>query len=203
MQDLKNDRTAIIIAAGYSSRMKAFKPLLPLGEGTVLEYTLNTFLEAGISNILVVLGYQKEKIEPLLEKYNIPWVYNENYDQGMYSSVVAGVQALPSGSKGFFLLPVDIPLVKSSTIDALLKAYQQSGKNIIYPSHNKKKGHPPLISSYMYSKILAYDGSGGLKTLLKKYDREHGEYVNVKDEGVLLDIDYYEEYRQLVEKVNK
>lgn len=203
MQELKDDRAAIIIAAGYSSRMKAFKPLLPLGEGTVIEHGLKTFLDAGINNILVVLGYQGKKIEPLLEKNNISWVYNENYDQGMFSSVVTGVKALPTHCKGFFLLPVDIPLVKSSTIDEILTAYQQSEKHIIYPSYNRKKGHPPLISSYLYSKILAYDGSGGLKTLLKKYDQEHGQYVNVQDEGVILDMDYYEEYQALVEKVNK
>lgn len=202
MQEIKDDRAAIIIAAGYSSRMKAFKPLLPLGEITVIEHALKTFLDAGIKNILVVLGYQGKKIEPLLEKHNISWVYNENYDQGMFSSVTAGVKALPSHNKGFFLLPVDIPLVKTSTIDELLKAYQQSEKHIIYPSYNRRKGHPPLISSYLYSKILTYDGSGGLKTLLKKYDQEHGEYVNVKDEGIILDMDYYEEYKELVKKVN-
>jgi len=194
---------AIIIAAGYSSRMKVFKPLLPLGGLTVIEHALKTFVDAEIKNIFVVLGYQGKKIEPLLEKHNISWVYNENYDQGMYSSVMAGVNALPSNSKGFFLLPVDIPLVKSSTIEELIKAYHQSGKDIIYPSYNRKKGHPPLISSCLYSKILAYDGSGGLKTLLKKYDQEHGEYVNVQDEGVILDIDYYEEYQEMIKKVNE
>ncbi len=198
-QELKNEMAAIIIAAGYSSRMKVFKPLLPLGESTVLEHALKTFLDAGVKKIIVVLGYQGKRIEPLLEKYNISPVYNPKYDEGMYSSIVEGIKALPSHSKGFFLLPADMPLVKSSTIDALLEAYRRSGKHIIYPSYNSRRGHPPLISSYFFSKILAYDGGGGLKTLLKEYDKEHGEYVNVKDKGVILDMDYFKEYQELID----
>jgi len=203
IHELKKDMAAIIVAAGYSSRMKAFKPLLPFGESTVIEHALKTFIDAGITNLLVVLGHQGEAIEPLLEKHGVSWVYNEEYDRGMYSSIRTGVKALSPNSKGFFLLPADMPLVKSSTIEALLEACHQSGKSIIYPSHNRRKGHPPLISSRFYREIIAYDGRGGLKTLLKNFDQEHAEYVNVEDEGVVLDMDYYREYEKMQKKTKE
>ena len=206
LEKFKDELAAIIIAAGYSSRMKAFKPLLPFGKDedeTVLEYTVETFLKAGIKNILVVLGYQGDRIEPLLKRDNISYVYNENYDQGMYSSIVAGVKALPRENKGFFLLPVDIPLVKSSTVEKLVEVFRSKEKYIVYPSYNFKKGHPPLIASHLYSDILNFDGQGGLKALLKQYDSKYIEYVTVEDEGVVLDMDYYEEYRELLTKVKE
>lgn len=198
---LKNELAAILLAAGYSKRMNAFKPLLPLGNSTVIDNSINTFLNAGISNITVVLGYQANRLKPMLEQKNIKWVYNEKYDEGMYSSILAGVKSLPSITKGFFLLPADIPLVESHTINTLAKAYYQSKQSIIYPTFKSRKGHPPLISSCLFSEILDYDGAGGLKTLLRKHE-EHSEYVEVDDEGILLDMDTYEEYLKIRDRLD-
>ncbi|WIV11927.1 nucleotidyltransferase family protein [Proteiniborus sp. MB09-C3] len=195
-KDLKKDLAVIILAAGYSSRMKLFKPLLPLGHSTVIEYSIDGFKEAGFENIIVVVGFQAKKLIPILEHKGVRWIYNERYEEGMYSSIVAGVKSLSSHVKGFFLLPADIPLVKNETVDSLVEGYKQSKKSIIYPSFSKRRGHPPLISSCLFSEIVKYDGSGGLKALLKKYE-DQAYYVEVEDEGVVIDIDTYEDYLKL------
>ncbi len=196
---LKKDLAVIILAAGYSSRMKLFKPLLPLGSSTVIENSIDSFLEAGIENITVVIGFQANKLIPVLENKGVKWIYNEKFSEGMYSSIIAGVKSLPSHVKGFFLLPADIPLVKGETIDSLVEGYRQSKQSIIYPSFSERRGHPPLISYCLFPEIIKYDGSGGLKALLKQYE-EQAYYVEVEDEGTVFDIDTYEDYLRLCAK---
>lgn len=194
----KKDLAAIIVAGGYSSRMNAFKPLLPLGESTVIETAINNFLEAGIDNIVVVIGFNADKLKPVLDQKGIKWVYNENYDDGMYSSILAGVKSLTEHVEGFFLLPADIPIVKYQTIDSLSQSHKKY--DIVYPVYGSRRGHPPLISSRLFTEILSFDGNGGLKTLLRKYN-DTAHHVEVQDEGILLDMDTQEDYLMIRERL--
>lgn len=196
---LRNELALILLAGGYSSRMKAFKPLLPLGDSTVIETAIDTFLYVGIKNIIVVIGYQAEKLKPILNKKGIQWVYNERYSEGMYSSILAGISALPTDVKGFFLLPSDMPLIKRQTIEKICEAYSVTNADLLYPVFRGRRGHPPLISASLFTELLMYDGSKGLKGILAKY-REHALHIEVEDEGIHLDMDTYEEYVEIYEK---
>lgn len=190
------DVSAVVLAGGYSTRMKDFKPLLPLGGSTIVENTVNIFRNAGIRDITVVTGYRAEDLRAVLDRAGIRWVYNANYPEGMYSSVIAGVHSLRAGTKGFFLLPADMPLVKKDTIHSLLREYRENGTDIIYPVFNGKRGHPPFISLSLFSPILAWDGSGGLRALLAQY-QDRVKHVEVQDEGILTDLDSPEDYTKL------
>lgn len=190
------DLSAIILAGGYSSRMQAFKPLLPLGGSTVLENTVKVFRDSGIQDITVVTGYRAEELEAVLDRAGVLWVYNKDYSEGMYTSVVAGVRSLHGGSGGFFLLPADMPLVKRSTIRALREAQNRNTSHVIYPVHNGRRGHPPFIPASLFSDILAWDGSGGLRALLSRH-QDRVIHVETGDEGILTDIDTPEDYKRL------
>jgi len=123
---------AIILSAGYSSRMGEFKPLLLLGEMTVLERAIRLFQSAGVIDILVVVGYRSDDLLPLIEKWGARWVVNEHYWEDMFSSVVVGVNSLDPDREAFFLLPVDVPLVRGQTILDLLEAYRINKKKDIF-----------------------------------------------------------------------
>ncbi len=187
---------AIVIAAGYSSRMGAFKPLLPLGDLKVIDFSINLFHSIGIKTIYVVTGFKGEDLSMYLTGRNITCLFNENYDHGMFSSIVAGVKALPDDIDGFFMLPADIPLVSAETLTKLVNAFYLHPCKVVYPSMDYKKGHPPLISSKLRTDIIHHDGSTGLKGVLKKYDSD-AEYVSVDDPGILLDMDTPEAYNRL------
>ncbi|HAS74894.1 MAG TPA: hypothetical protein DCS67_12185 [Clostridiales bacterium UBA8960] len=187
---------AVIVAAGYSSRMNQFKPLLPLGEITIIESTIDSFIKAGIKNVLVVIGHNADLIKPVLEKRKVKWVYNPNYDDGMYTSIKVGVDELDHNLDGFFMMPADIPFVKPETVVKLAEAFLESGKLVVYPVLNERRGHPPLISSKVRHDILSYDGTGGLKTLLNRYSDE-AYHLMVDDEGILMDLDTTETYEAL------
>ena len=187
---------AIILAGGYSSRMKNFKPLMPLGDATIIEHTLKVFKNAGIKNITVVIGYQADGLKSVIDRLDVSWVYNENFNEGMFSSIVKGVKSLRPEIKGFLLLPADMPLVKVSTINKILEVYEENKGDIVYPVYKGRRGHPPFISSNLFGNIKRWDGTGGLQELLSRH-QEHAYHVEVEDPGILADIDTQEDYDRL------
>ncbi len=187
---------AIILAAGYSSRMGEFKPMLPLGDKTVLERVIGLFHESGIDDVLVVVGNRAVDLLPLVENSNARPVINTHYRTGMFSSVVAGVKTLGEDVDAFFLLPVDIPLVGKRTVLELLRAGRNNKFRILYPCFRGKRGHPPLIPACYRDDILNWSGGGGLKSCLARYEADSVD-VEVTDERILLDMDTPEDYQRL------
>lgn len=187
---------AIILSAGYSSRMGEFKPLLPMGETTVIERAVALFRGAGISDIRVVVGHRAEDLLPMLTRMQVCPVVNERYREGMFSSVVAGVASLDDDVEAFFLLPVDIPLVRTETVSTLLRAYRNGTSGIVYPVCNGKRGHPPLIAARYRDEILTWNGEGGLKPVLAR-NCDDSLDVETDDEGILNDMDTPEDYARL------
>src|SRR5271157_2877014 len=166
------DLAAIVLAAGYSSRMSDFKPLLTLGNLTVIEIVIGIFLQAGINDITVVLGHRADDLKSVLAPLHVRCVFNEKYNEGMFSSVAAGLRSLGPVVKGVFLLPVDMPLVKSLTIEKIARAYREFGAYIFYPAFMNRRGHPPLIPSTLFPEILSWRGPGGLQSLLAGHETE-------------------------------
>ena len=135
---------AIILAAGFSRRMEKFKPLLSVGGETFIDRLISTFLDNDVE-VCVVVGYRGEELKVAVKDRNVFIVENPDYRLGMFTSVQAGVRALLSGYEAFFVMPVDIPLVRQATIKSLIATSRQHPGKIIYPVFHKKRGHPPLI----------------------------------------------------------
>ncbi len=191
----EKDLAALILAAGYSSRLGAWKPLQPLGRSNFLEEAVLRFRAAGVDNIRVVAGHRARELAPVLHKLGVRMVFNPDYDQGMFASVRAGVSSLKSACTAFFLLPVDIPLVQPRTIMALRQAYHHSGALIVYPRFKGRRGHPPLISATCVAN-LPPEYEGGLRDFLSPYGGAALD-LEVEDEAVLLDCDTPADYQRL------
>ena len=78
---------AVILSAGYSSRMKRFKPLLKIGETTAVQKLIHSVKDAGIGRIVTVTGYSRELLQPVLDSEGCIEAYNADYDSGMFSSI--------------------------------------------------------------------------------------------------------------------
>ncbi|SDH36428.1 DVU_1551 family NTP transferase [Desulfosporosinus hippei] len=189
--------TAIIVAAGYSFRMKHFKPLLSLGEGTVLEKAVESFLKGGIRDIRVVVGHRANEMYPILEKLEVQTIVNPNFSEGMFSSVTAGVKSLSPEVQGFFLLPVDNPIIRPDSIKKLQSTFLTTRFGIIYPTYQGTRGHPPLISCRYGKEVMSWDKPGGMKAFLEQYEQDALE-VEVEDPGILLDMDTPEDYLEML-----
>jgi molybdenum cofactor cytidylyltransferase len=197
LSQIKSDDNiaALILAGGRSSRMGVLKPLLTLGGGSIIEGVISVFREAGISDIIVVVGYQAEKIIPLLENQGVRWVKNEHYDRGMFSSVQTGVSNLAGNCRAFFLSPADIPLFCPATVEGLSAAYREKKVDVYHPCYGQRRGHPPLIAAALIPSILDFAEPGGMRALLA-----HSEVtslnVDCDDPGILIDLDTPEDYER-------
>jgi putative nucleotidyltransferase with HDIG domain len=176
--------------------MKQLKPLLPLGDETITDHVISTFLNSRVEVFLVV-GYRGDEIEAGIKKRDIAIVYNPDYEQGMFTSVQAGVSRLSPGHQAFFIMPVDIPLVRPATIRRLMNAAVACPDRIIYPVFGKRRGHPPLIPANISPAILSWDKGGSLKAVLDSHKKLALE-ISVPDSNVLLDIDSQDDYAALL-----
>ena len=175
---------AIVLAAGYSSRMAEFKPLLPLGGSTALERCIGVFRAAGIAEVIAVLGHRTDELQPLAERAGARCVRNPHFERGMFSSVAAGCRALPGWVEAAFVLPADIPLVRPNTIRHLAAAFVLRGAGIVYPVFEGRRGHPPLIARKILVDTAEKDAAGPLSELLARYENEAID-LPVADQGRL------------------
>lgn len=187
---------AIILAAGRASRMKTFKPLLPLGKKTLLERGIRLFQRAGVDNVRVVTGFRTNDLTPLITKLGGGACFNADYEAGMLSSIQCGLQGLRLGVKAFFMLPADIPLVRLQTVLDLLAAFQADQKEILYPVFEGRRGHPPLIDIAYAPQLAAWNGRGGLRAFLGQYEFNARE-IPTADRCILMDADTPEDYERL------
>lgn len=196
-----NHYAAIILAAGFSSRMKYFKPLLPVGGETITDRIIATFLQNGVE-ICLVVGWQQHELRAGIKTQNVRIAENPDYQQGMFTSVQAGLrymQDMQADYKAFFVIPVDIPLVRPFTIRCLLAAAEERPGKIFYPEFRGKRGHPPLIPGEMVPDILDWQKGGNLKAVLDANEKI-AVRVKVPDCNILFDIDDPADYEKLLER---
>jgi putative nucleotidyltransferase with HDIG domain len=117
----------------------------------------------------------------------------------MLSSIQAGIRDLQPDHQGFFIMPVDIPLVRESTVRCLLDSAEIYPNRIIYPVFDSRRGHPTLITSSLVSEILTWSGEGGLDTILALHSDLDLE-IAVPDENILLDADTKADYLRVLKR---
>ncbi len=192
---LSSQFAAAILSAGFSSRMGSFKPLLSLGGRTLLDHLIGTVRSAGIEEIRVVVGHRAEALIPVVENAGATAVPNPEFQRGMFSSVCAGIRSLSPNIEAFYLLPVDIALVRPATLKRLAEAWQMMPGRIVHPVFAGERGHPPLIPAGLVSVILEGSGRGGLRAVLERHEDRAIE-VPVADENILFDVDRAEDYQE-------
>ena len=199
----------VIVAAGLSSRMGEFKPLLPFRGSTIIENTINTMKRAGVDTIVVVIGYNKEVMEQALEGSNVIMVYNPNYaTSDMMSSIKLGIECIiriqetkeneVMSIDGLFILPGDMPAVSPDTFVKIYNEMEDSKAKIIFPTVLGRKKHPPLIQVELLQEIYNYQGDMGLRGALEQYEMDTA-YLEVDDYGCTIDTDTQKDYKRLLE----
>ena len=185
---------ALITAAGMSSRMGAFKPMLGMGRNSVTGQIVATFQEAGVRDIVVITGFHAGDLESHLSGNGIVFLRNENYKTTeMFDSVCIGLRYLEGRYGRILFSPADVPLFTAATVRTLL----ESDAPLAVPVCRSRAGHPVLIAGRLIPSILGDSGEGGLRGALSRCG-ESFTYVPVDDPGILLDADTPEDYRRLL-----
>jgi len=144
----------------------------------------------------VVVGHRRDDLLPLLTSAGVDVVFNPEFERGMFSSVRAGIGRLAADCRAFFVLPVDIPLVRPATIRCLLERFDERRLAVAYPCFRNRRGHPPLIARRLAAPILESEGGGGLRGLLARWE-DAALDVAVADRHVLQDADRPDELAAL------
>jgi molybdenum cofactor cytidylyltransferase len=192
---------AIVLAAGRSTRMGEPKAALPLDAGdTFLTRIVRTFLDAGVDDVVVVVGHEADAIVASFAPSGLParFVVNREYDRGQLSSLVAGLGVIDRpGVMAALVTLVDVPLVSAATVRAVVDRYRSTRAAIVRPTSGERHGHPLLIDRSLFSELRSADPTSGAKPIVRTYASPDGD-IAIADEGAFTDVDTREEYEQLI-----
>lgn len=191
---------AIILAAGESKRMGFPKMLLTFNGRTMIENIIANISESKVDTIMVVLGAYRETLVEHIGKLAVRYCYNDNYREGMLSSVQCGFKNLPSDYKAVLVFQGDQPLITPNVINAVIETYLSSDKGIVIPAYKGRRGHPILISRKYNNKIQKLSPIKGLRSLAYKFPGDVLE-VDTNESGILRDFDTYEEYHKGINQI--
>ena len=194
--NLTNGIAALVLAAGRSSRMGCCKPALPLGSGPAIARVVQTLLEAGVNDLMVVTGSKREEVTAALGALPVRYVHNAEHQTGMFSSVLAGVAAVPTTTHAFFVLPADYPLVTSDVVTHLVAEFRRGKAGIVHPTCCGVRGHPPLLAGRYRDGLQDCAPTDNLASFLQRHERDALE-VEVDDFSILMDMDTPADYQRM------
>jgi len=194
-----NGICAIILAAGESKRMNAPKLLLPFAGKTMIEMVIGNVLQAEIGFTLVVLGSCRKEISEAIGNLPVATCYNENYKEGMLSSVKCGFENLPGKFDAVLVYPGDQPFIDPAVTKKVISAYRDSEKGLVIPVYNGKRGHPLLIDFKYESRVGKIPENEGLRWLAATFPEDVLE-VDTSSGGILKDFDTIEDYLNEINK---
>ncbi|MBU8916577.1 nucleotidyltransferase family protein [Bacillus sp. FJAT-29953] len=198
---------AVVLAAGTSSRMGDFKPLLPIQGIPMLELVLRNVLSFPFENVMAIIGHNENKIKDAIHipDQRFEWVSNINFHEGLSSSIKTAVQQCNDETCGLMVFLGDQPLLKKSTIQQMIQTILETNaiqsKYIIQPIYNSIPGHPVYISSQLFPYVGEISGDQGAKAIFKFADKHF--QIPIDDEGTILDADTYEDYQDIIQKIKK
>lgn len=185
--------TAIILAAGQSTRMGQPKMLLPWGETTVLGKVIATFKDAGVDDVLVVTGGDREHVEALVN-LSARTVFNPDFaKEEMLSSIQAGLSGLKKGTEAILIGLGDQPQIQEDCIRNIMETFQEREVSIVVPSYMMRRGHPWLVAKSHWDEIRQMRSPETMRDFLNR-NTEKIRYVAVGNDSIMQDLDTIEDY---------
>jgi molybdenum cofactor cytidylyltransferase len=160
--------TAILLAAGRSTRMKGpNKLLLPLAGRPLVVHAARALAQSRADSIVVVTGHDRAGIEAALADEHVSFIHNTQHETGMASSLKAGLGLVPADADGILVCLGDMPAVSSTDIDSILDAFDPaSGRSIVVPVFAGKRGNPVLLARQFFTQVMACTGDTGARQVL-------------------------------------
>ncbi|MGN0775667.1 MAG: NTP transferase domain-containing protein [Candidatus Ventricola sp.] len=185
----------VILAAGLSSRMKQFKPLMTVGGKSMIEHVIDNMRRAGAQTIVVVTGHNRHLLETHLAEADVVFRFNPDFAHTQQlESLRIGLNALNGLADRILISPADVPLVSPQTISDLLAL----PGDFVRPMFRGEAGHPVVLDAALIPMLNAYDGPGGLRGAVESSGCRITE-LDVPDRGTVLDNDTPEDFSRLMQ----
>lgn len=193
---------AIVLAAGASSRMGQAKAALTLGQSgeTLIARVIWTLLSGGAPDVTVVAGAHIDAVRTAMPRHDprARMIEHAGWQQGQLSSLLAGLTAIDHPLlEGALVTLVDVPLVKPSTVAAVIAEWRRTRAPIVRPAQGERHGHPVMFDASVFQDLREADPSVGAKAVFAKH-RPRIVNVEVEDPGAFIDLDTPEEYKKVL-----
>jgi len=194
--------SAIVLAAGASSRMGQAKAALPLGQTgeTVVARVVRTLLEGGVPNVVVVAGSHIDAVRGAMPRHEsrARVIEHLGWEQGQLSSLLAGLDAIDDPLiEAAVVTLVDVPLVRSATVAEVIAAWRRTRAPIVRPAEGNRHGHPVIFDRSIFADLRSADPDTGAKAVFEIH-RERILNVEVNDAGAFEDMDTPAEYKEVL-----
>ena len=178
--------SAILLAAGQSKRMNGENKLIKeIQDIPLIKLSVKNILASSIDELIIVLGYQKEIIEKLIDKNEkIKFVFNKDFESGMASSIKTGLDNLSEKTEAFFICLGDMPMVNHDIYNQIIRS--KNNKEIIVPTYKGQQGNPVLFSNSMRNKIMNIQGDIGAKKILE-LNKDKILNLDINDQSITKD----------------
>lgn len=191
---MKENVAILVLAAGTSSRMGGRnKLLLPLGGRPLIFHTAGNAIAAGLGPVYIVTGHESAEVRAALAGFDVHFIDNPNFAQGMGTSLRAGIAALPHSMNACLVMLGDMPLIGSGIMRAIADAGRQNpAASAVVPVMHGEWAHPVLLRRVLFPDVLALKGDAGARKILKTRVDVH--CLTIDDAAVLADADTPEAY---------
>lgn len=191
---------ALLLAAGQSRRMGAFKPLLPFGSSTVIQSCLDNLKAGGVDNVTVVVGHRAHELKAALAELDyVHFVINPDPSSEMGASIERGVASLPDDTQAVLIALTDQPAIPGAVIRQIVDAWR-AGAKLVIPEFDGNGGHPALVSLDYREELLRLDPKQGLKGFFDAH-KDRVVRLRVNSSYIARDLDTWDDYHALHEEL--
>jgi molybdenum cofactor cytidylyltransferase len=192
---------AVILAAGRSTRMGENKMLALAGGEALIRRTVRSMLGSRCRPVILVVGHELEKVTGVLRGLDVTVVPNPRHAEGLSTSLIAGIAAVPPDAWGALVCLGDMPLIDAGTVDALLCRFEEMpAVGAVVPAHAGEWGNPVLIARKLFPEIARLAGDAGARKILR--GRDDVAVLDTEDASVLVDTDTPQDLAKLREKLD-
>ncbi len=184
--------SAVVLAAGEASRFGSLKQLAPMDGKTMIEHVIARLMGSWVDEIIVVVGCRGDQVAQYVPS-GCRIVVNQDWRDGMSSSIRWGLRAIDSRSEAALFVLADQPAVDAGTINQLLLAYYRTDKSIVVPMFGNQRGNPVLFDRRHFTELQGLQGDVGGRCLIARLSSEV-EAVQTRSPAVLIDIDTEDDY---------
>jgi molybdenum cofactor cytidylyltransferase len=191
----------LLLAAGSSSRMGQPKMLLPFKSSTMLQHIIDEVKAIKNTTLLIVTGCYHKLIEQSLARQQIPLIKNEQWQNGMGTSIQTGMayllQQYPAATT-VLIMVCDQPFISASLLQQMITTKETTGKNIVSCTYSGTFGTPVLFDKKYFNELLLLQGTTGAKKLVNQFKTD---LAIVNFAAGSIDIDTPEAYEKLLREL--